>query len=661
MKKDLGISSIISFLCILILLIGSFGTWKNPLFSVLALMSALIWTVGVLALSIHTLNMISSMFGIMLIGLGIDFGIHYITGFIGAREDGLTTSESISSMYRKVGNGVLIGALSTAFVFLSLSFNKFKAMREMGIACGIGIMICYIVMSVMLPAILAWDNKGYTVTGNVLRRIHLGFLPKIWNRIINLLFAPFRLSFLNPFRKFLSFSFLSVIGKLMENTSVAITVLILTMVSVYFSIVSIKHIDFEYNIMKLEAEGIPSAVYQEKIMEAFEFFPEHAVITASTLDECRQKIKQLKKVADKTGLIGRIDGLTEFLPEKEVQQNNKKILNIFKDSLNSKKYIDSISAQELENISKELKRLHNNIVEIGELSVASDGEGNKVVTVCDEITGLADSNSVLLGLKRKIAEIDNCGEKLERYQKILIPTVKRLLIRKASADIVSAENIPENIKNRYVNSVNGDLLITIYPKEQVYDENNMNRFIEATENISEKVTGNLIMMNLFLSLIKEKGKVAIVIAGITVILLLLLDLKSVKHTFFALTPLVTGFLWIFGLMALFQVKFNISNFMMLPLILGIGIDDGVHMLHRYRIEGKNSLPEVLRHTGRAILLTTLTTLIAFGSLTTMSRRGPASAALVLCFGVAACFISSVFVLPALITIWGKMFPGKGKR
>ena len=106
------------------------------------------------------------------------------------------------------------------------------------------------------------------------------------------------------------------------------------------------------------------------------------------------------------------------------------------------------------------------------------------------------------------------------------------------------------------------------------------------------------------------------------------------------------------------MKLNYMNFMALPLILGIGIDDGVHILHRYHLEGKGSVPLILKYTGRAILLTSLTTMIGFGSMAFATMRGTASMGLVLVLGVGSCFLSSAFVLPALIAIYEKVTGGK---
>jgi predicted RND superfamily exporter protein len=120
-------------------------------------------------------------------------------------------------------------------------------------------------------------------------------------------------------------------------------------------------------------------------------------------------------------------------------------------------------------------------------------------------------------------------------------------------------------------------------------------------------------------------------------------------------PLLIGASWMFGAMAVLDIKFNLNNIMAFPLILGIGIDDGVHILHRYIEEGKRSIDRVIKYTGRAVLLTSLTTIIAFGVMAFGSRRGIASFGLLIAIGVGCCFFTSVFVLPAIITLYEKFF------
>jgi hypothetical protein len=103
-------------------------------------------------------------------------------------------------------------------------------------------------------------------------------------------------------------------------------------------------------------------------------------------------------------------------------------------------------------------------------------------------------------------------------------------------------------------------------------------------------------------------------------------------------------------MNLVDMELDMVNIIAVPLLLGIGIDDGVHIVHRYRHEGPGSVPQVLGTTGRAVLLTSLTTIAAFGSFATGLYRGFVSMGIILAVGIGICFLLSVYLVPALIRI-----------
>jgi len=87
-----------------------------------------------------------------------------------------------------------------------------------------------------------------------------------------------------------------------------------------------------------------------------------------------------------------------------------------------------------------------------------------------------------------------------------------------------------------------------------------------------------------------------------------------------------------------------------PLIIGIGIDDGIHIVHRYLEEGKGSLPQVIQHTGKAIFLTTATTCLAFSSFLFSFHPAQKSLGLVPVIGISLSFLAAVIFLPALIRV-----------
>jgi hypothetical protein len=90
--------------------------------------------------------------------------------------------------------------------------------------------------------------------------------------------------------------------------------------------------------------------------------------------------------------------------------------------------------------------------------------------------------------------------------------------------------------------------------------------------------------------------------------------------------------------------------LMLPLIVGIGIDSGIHILHRYNEEGKGSIPKVIQRTGRAVFLTTATTCLAFGSLMFAEHPGIMSLGRVPVLGLTLSFLAAIFLLPALVKV-----------
>jgi len=656
LKKDFGWSSVIALVLILVLLVGSFRSWKNPFFAVTSLIVSLIWVTGLLALIFKYLNQMSASFGIILIGLGIDFGIHIISGFKDGKDRGLSLADSIAFMYEKVGNGVITGAVTTSIVFLTLALTRFSALVQMGVSMFVGILCCLFIMLVLLPTLIVWDNKGYSMVGNLLRKIKLGFLVTVFNTIINIIFVIFKTAPLRLISSPLQFRFLEQIGKAAVRLPVAIGLLVFTGISVYLSIQAARNLSFEYDMMELEPEGIPAVINQKKILDRFEISPDYAMLSVSNIEEGREKIKKFKKLASRTNLIGRVDGISEFLPSAEEQEKvNQKLVVKFAREIQALPLRANANQTDVEKILAELTRFHQNIVEIGELSISGKGEDNKIIKKCDDIVGKTDAESKVLAIREKIRRTLGNAQRIAEYQSHMMPLLKKKLLKMSSPEIITLDNLSTQIKEQYVSNVSGNYLITVYPKDNVWDEIFMRKFKEMTEAIDERITGAPVINLLFIDLIKEKGRLALLLGLIAILIFLTLDFRSIHFTLFACVPLFVGICWMLGGMAVLGMKLNYSNFMALPLILGIGIDDSVHILHRYRLEGRNSLPTVMHFTGKAILLTSLTTMIGFGSMGLASHRGVASMGQVLCLGVGAYFLASVIVLPTLLSIYERVF------
>ena len=153
-----------------------------------------------------------------------------------------------------------------------------------------------------------------------------------------------------------------------------------------------------------------------------------------------------------------------------------------------------------------------------------------------------------------------------------------------------------------------------------------------------------------LELMLDDAVKAVAVTLLAVTLVLLVDLRSLTGTLLVLTPLLTALAWVTGLMHIFDFKVNIYNMVAFPTIIGMGIDNAVHMFHRYREAGPGSMRLVLRTTGVALLATTLTTMVGFAGLVPAHHPALYWVGTVSLLGLGSCFVSAVTLLPALLQL-----------
>ena len=140
-------------------------------------------------------------------------------------------------------------------------------------------------------------------------------------------------------------------------------------------------------------------------------------------------------------------------------------------------------------------------------------------------------------------------------------------------------------------------------------------------------------------------------AGGLVLFIVLLFFRRLSRTLLAVLPTMLGLVTTGGVMGLLGIKINLINFIIIPILLGIGLDDGIHVLDRYLESGE--VERTLATTGRSILLTSLTTCLGFGSLALADYHILAGMGLLTIVGVSACFLFSALTLPALLQLFGR--------
>jgi predicted RND superfamily exporter protein len=238
---------------------------------------------------------------------------------------------------------------------------------------------------------------------------------------------------------------------------------------------------------------------------------------------------------------------------------------------------------------------------------------------------------------------------LTAFQNFFSPYFKENVLKMCSTDPISIDDLPEPVLQRYSNKTIDKFMITIYPSAQLYtDTDNLYRFVDATERVSDKTTGGPSVSVAWMRISARDGRNAIMLTLVIVFVLLWIDFRRPWFALMAMIPLALGAFWMVGIMQLSGMMMNFMTLMGVPLIIGIGIDDGVHIMHRWKYEGAKKLKTIFSSTGKAVLLTSATTMLAFGSMVFSVFPAWAWFGGSLFIGVGACFLTTVIILPGII-------------
>jgi len=161
------------------------------------------------------------------------------------------------------------------------------------------------------------------------------------------------------------------------------------------------------------------------------------------------------------------------------------------------------------------------------------------------------------------------------------------------------------------------------------------------------LTGANLLTGQLKALILQNLKVSLILAASSILVILWFYFRKLRYLFYAILPLVSGLSVLMGMMVLLSIEFNFLNIMVIPMIIGIGIDDGVHFTNTLRYPDDNSSLNGLFQTGRAVVLTSLTTIAGFGSIILSHYPGLKSMGTVAVIGIAGCLLSSIIIMPAI--------------
>ncbi len=609
-KHDAALASVASLiLCALIFIYGYQETGR-PIKATFCLIIGVGYTLGFATLTVGHLNILTVMFVPILIGLAIDYGVHLISRYEEELRCGRSEQAAMIKAMVFTGQGVFTGAFTTAGAFLAMAFTNFKGIQEMGIICGGGLVVCLVPMMTMLPVLLLHGRQNVIdhERGNPAER--RARIENLW------LQRPV----------------------LVTSITGVLCVLALTRVSKVY---------FDYNLLHLQSEGLPAVQYEEKLIYATNSIASsnsapksvlYGAVIATNLTEALALEQQLTNLPAVSG----VDSIAPFLAEN--QSNKLAIVGDIKRSLASLTFapIDSRPVN-LNDLSLTLYSSYGYAAD----AVGEDGVGldKQLLSLRSAIGDLR--RSMLLGDDEQLRAN---SLKLAQFQQVLLKdvhdTFTALQHQDNSAPLRIAD-LPATLRDRFI-GVTGKYLLMVNPKKDLWDRENQKEFVSEVRTVYPDVTGTPVQLYEYTSLLKKSYVQAAEYALVAIILLVLIHFRSLLSVVLALVPVGVGSLWLAGLMGLFNIPINPANIMTLPLVIGIGVTNGIHILNRFAEEQTPSI--LARSTGKAVLVSGLTTIAGFGSFMLGKHRGLESLGEVMSMGLAACMLAGLTFLPALLNL-----------
>ncbi len=409
----------------------------------------------------------------------------------------------------------------------------------------------------------------------------------------------------------------------------------------FLSIFAIKDIRFDYNLLNLQAVGIESVNYEKKILNNSEQSAWYGAVIANTFKEVLSKKKLLESLPSVNG----VNSIASMVPIHQEEKINiiKKISHLFQKFPHLSNISSSVNKINLTNV---LNKIH---FKIRNEKNDSWKPGSKPQDVSIQKVRKLISEFNVLAKERERVSLE---KDLNQYQKTLFNDFGKKLqsFRNALNPVqIKIEDIPKNLKERFMGKT-GKFILQVFPNTNIYEREPMEEFISEMRSIDFNVTGTAVIASESSRLMKEGYIRGGLYALIAIIFFVWISFKDWRCVLLALLPLVLGAVWGLGLMGLFNLQFNLANLIILPLIIGIGVDNGIHIVHRYRDDKGSTISPIYKSTGKAVILSSLTTIIGFGSLMVAAHRGIYSIGVLLTIGVGCCMVASITVLPAILKI-----------
>ncbi|MGH8582970.1 MAG: MMPL family transporter [Gammaproteobacteria bacterium] len=596
-----GLGSLV--LVTLIMALGLRSFWL-VVTTLVALLLGLVYTAGFATLAVGQLNLISVAFAIMYIGLGADYAIYLCLRYKELNGLYRDKTKALREAVVHVGGSLILCTITTSIGFFAFLPTAYAGVAELGLISGVGMFISLGVTLTVLPALLSLVPLPAGRERPVLPKLRF---PLRW---INLPMYRSRAIFVTA-------------------AAAALTALLV-----------LPAASFDDNPINLQDPSNESVQTLKDLLAESKYSPWSLVLLAKDAGSAHRLTESLSALPS----VEEVVSVESFIPKD--QEEKLALIDEMTLSLGPE-----ILAEETERPA--VAHVPPDVSSLEEFQIA--------LSAYVERTPAGDLRVSAERLSRELAQVitllrqrDPAGRTaaLGTLEHSLIDSLQgRLASLRESmrAHPVDLDDLPAELKDRWV-SKDGVLRIEVFPKMDLDDPAAMRHFVEEVRELAPDATGAPVNYIEGGNAVVTAFKQAFLYSTLVIIVVLALSMRRKSDILLVLAPLLLAALLTGAAFVLLGIPFNFANIIALPLLLGMGVDNGIHMVHRFRTAPPTDGNLLRTSTARAVVLSALTNTSAFISLAASPHRGTASMGVLLTIGITLTLLCTLVVLPSLIAV-----------
>jgi predicted RND superfamily exporter protein len=608
-ERDLAVTSIASSVALFLTLFWAFRSFRQSLVSFLPLGFGTLVTFGIVQLVLGKLNLITASFTSVLLGLG-DFGVHIQTRYSELLRKGATPKDAMEKAMLGAGPGLVVGTITTAVAFLTCIVTEFTAFAELGFITSVGLVVMLGGTYLLVPSAVL---------------ILLGKKPR-------------------PSPELPGFRLLAAFVRTHPRKILAASILSALVIACWLPGLRFNGRYFDFLPKDTESARGLDQLSKDDIVSPFV-----ANVRVSSLEEARTVAAALR---EKDETVASVETPSDLLPELTPARLAavKKVL----------------SALEVDGAPIDLARVAEQPVNREALSKALGG----LIDTLDEVQFAAKNGgrdtapidaakSKLKGLADAVKSAD--GAKLDAVQRklfLLLARATEAARRVVTRGSYLPADLPPAFQHRFVSKDQTELALFVHPRGDIWEVERAERFTADVKSVSDRTSGIATTLAEHPTMIIRGFERATLLAAVLVVLILTVSFRRASDVLVASLPLVLGTLIMLGAIPLMGLDFNHANMVVLPLLLGLGVDAAAHIMSRFRQSqeehaGVASLDDMLAGTGSAVFVAALTTVWGFSVMMLAEYRAMFGMGLIMTVGMSATLILSLVTLPATLVLLKK--------